>query len=150
MKLNVGCGQDIRDTNEWIHIDKYPQHDNVRQIDVDDNGLRMFDDNSFGEVLCRGCLNEFKTDVVAMMNEFWRVLKPDGILDITVAVVDNSLGPHRDPLAHRYLHSDWAQYFILDGKWGTSGRGLGFEGWFTVLENTIAGEVHHVIFKALK
>jgi len=150
MKLNVGCGQDIRNTNEWVHLDRNPQHHDVRPIDIDDNGLRMFDDNSFEDVLCKGCLNEFKTDVVAVMNEFWRVLKPNGVLDITVAVVDNGLGPYRDPLAHRYLHSDWVQYFFIEGKWATSGKGIGFIGYFTLLENSVGGEVHHVVLKALK
>jgi predicted SAM-dependent methyltransferase len=147
VRLNVGCGQDIL-TGDWINIDKYVQHPYAIPADAD-NGL-PYPDNDFDEVRCHGCLNEFKEDVVFHMNEFWRVLKHDGILDIVVAVVDDSRGPFRDPIARRYLHSQWAQYFFRGGSWENSGHGLGFKGEFILESNEVAGEKHHVVLKAVK
>ena len=146
-KLNVGAGQSIQ-TGDWTNIDIYPQHDYVHQVDVDD-GL-PYEDSCFNEIRCFGCLSEFKKDVVFHMNSFWRVLENGGILDVVVAVVDNGKGPHRDPIARRYLHSEWVQYFFRGGQWETSGHGLGFKGEFELVSNEVGGEVHHVILKAIK
>jgi predicted SAM-dependent methyltransferase len=146
-KLNVGAGQSIQ-TGEWLNIDIYPQHPDVSLVDADD-GL-PYEDNSFNEIRCYGCLNEFKRNLVFHMNSFWRVLENGGILDVVVAVVDNSKGPHRDPIAERYLHSEWAQYFFRGGKWETGGHGLGFKGEFELVSNEVAGERHHVVLKAIK
>lgn len=146
-KLNVGAGLSIQ-TGDWTNIDIFPQHPYVHRIDAD-NGL-PYADSSFDEVRVYGCLNEFKKDAVFHLNEFWRVLENGGILDIIVAVVDNSKGPHRDPLARRYLHSEWVQYFFRGGQWEASGHGMGFKGEFELVSNEVSGEVHHVILRAAK
>lgn len=148
MKLNVGAGQSLPDGSEWEHIDIHPQMPNVREWDVD-NGL-PYADNTFDEVRVYGCLSEFKQDVVFHMNEYWRVLQNGGVLDIINAVVDNGLGAFRDPLARRYLHSQWVQYFAGDTGWVNSGKGFGFRGKFEFIKNEVSGESHHVILKAIK
>ena len=147
-KLNVGCGQQIEIGHEWINIDVYPQHPLVKLIDVDD-GL-PYDDDSFDELRVWGNLSEFKRDVMFHMNNFWRVLQNGGILDVKIAVVDNGTGAFRDPIARRYLNSQWVEYFFIGGKWENSGYGLGFKGKFEMVSNEVAGEVHRVILKAVK
>lgn len=151
--LNIGAGQDIP-TGDWIHLDKYPQGEYVRRYDVDEHHppLDYFHDKEFDEVRCFGCINEFRHDVVVMMNEFWRVLRNEGLLDIRVAVVDGGrTGAFRDPVAKRYLSSEWVNYFAgTDEGRLTGGRGLGFVGKFEVVTNEVLGEVHHVVLRAIR
>src|SRR3990167_5576029 len=118
VKLSVGSGQRV--LPQCISIDKNPEleHQGVFIMDVDNaedrDGLPK---NHFEWIECSGNLNEFVTDVVAMMNWFWDLLKDGGTLLIAVAVVDNGYGAFRDPLAHRYLHSTWIEYFYEGGNW---------------------------------
>jgi predicted SAM-dependent methyltransferase len=145
-KLNLGCGQNV--IPGWVNIDKV-SFPGVTVIDVDRSGI-PFPDNSFDELRCWGCLSEFQTDIVTMMDRFWRVLSGGGRLDITVAVVDNGIGAFRDPLARRYLSSQWIEYFYIGGQWENSGRGFGFAGKFKMVHSEVRGEVHQVILEAIK
>ena len=91
--LNVGAGGDAGYGSDWVLLDKNPLSAGVIKGDVDAGALSQWGDEEFDEIKCYGCLNEFVSDVVTVMNEFWRLLKNDGKLDIKVAVVDNSLAP---------------------------------------------------------
>ena len=144
MKINVGCGQDLRDG--FINVDKNPDLVSRGAVlcDVDAGHLSHFPQEQFTHVVCKGCLNEFQTDVVSIMQQFHGLLVPDGILEIWVAVVDNGLGAFRDPLARRYLHSDWSEYFFRGGRWQNSGIGFGFHGEFEQQENVVHGETHYI------
>ena len=107
VRLDVGCGQRV--TPHCVSIDMNPELEYMGVIiaNVDDREVRAsFPTDHFEYIECSGCLNEFTTDVVTMMNWFWDLLKSDGVLRI--AVVDNSLGAFRDPIARGYLHI----YFI--------------------------------------
>lgn len=51
MKLNLGCGSDIRNTEDgWTNLDKYPLHDLVLEWDVE-KGYLPFEDDYFDHVL---------------------------------------------------------------------------------------------------
>lgn len=145
-KLNVGCGQNI--LAGWQNIDKVP-YPGVTVVDIDKSGL-PHPDNHFDEIRCWGCLSEFQTDIVTIMNWFWRALIGGGRLDIRNAVVDNGIGVFRDPMAHRYLSSQWVEYFYIGGAWENSGYGFGFLGKFKMIFNEVSGETHHVILEAIK
>jgi len=145
-KLNVGAGRSI--LSGWTNIDKVP-YPGITVIDIDKEGL-PFPSSSFDELLCQGCLSEFQTDVVTVMNWFWDVLCNGGILEIRNAVVDNGNGAFRDPMARRYLHSQWVEYFYIGGAWENSGYGFGFRGKFEMVLNEVSGETHHVILRAVK
>jgi hypothetical protein len=146
MKLNAGCGGSFLDG--WINCDIYPWNENVQRVDMDE-GL-PYPDSFFDEVRLYGVLMELKNDLVFHMGQFWRVLQNGGILDIRVAVVDNGIGAFRDPIAHRYLNSQWVEYFYVGGKWENSGYGYGFKGKFEMVSNMVEGEVQHVTLKAIK
>jgi len=154
VRLDVGCGQRV--IPHCISVDMNPElsHMGVVIANVDDEEVRAsFPMNHFENIECSGCLNEFTTDVVTMMNWFWDLLKDGGILRIAVAVVDISLGAFRDPIARRYLHSDWIQYFFRGGNWQTGGGklGLGFHGEFELVSNEIVlNERQIVVFRARK
>lgn len=146
MKLNAGCGGSI--LSGWENIDIYPWNENVKRVDMDE-GL-PYPDSTFDEVRCYGVLMELGRTLVFHMGEFWRVLQNGGVLDIRVAVVDNGIGAFRDPIARRYLNSQWVEYFYVGGAWENSGYGYGFNGKFEMVSNEVAGEVQHVILKAIK
>ena len=148
MKLNVGCGQDVRDG--FINFDKVPYDARILKLNIDEELLSRFSDDSCDEIVCHGCLTEFKTDALTIMCEFWRVLKNGGVASIRLAVVDGGVGPFRDPTAYHQYSSQWIQYFIRGGMWQNSGHGFGFRGEFELLQESLGGEVHHVILKAIK
>ncbi len=70
MKLNLGCGSDIRP--DWINAD-VRKSDGVDVV-MDINRPWSFPDGSFDEVVCLDVL-EHGTDKVFLMNELWRVCK---------------------------------------------------------------------------
>jgi len=153
IKLSIGSGQRV--IPQCISIDKNPalEHLGVVIMNVDNAEDREgLPKNHFEWIECTGCLNEFKTDVVMIMNWFWDLLKIGGLLRIAVAVVDNGNGAFRDPLASRYLHSQWVEYFVNGGSWQNSGGklGLGFYGEFDLVSNVIDGERQTVEMRAVK
>lgn len=147
-RINLGAGGSLREG--FDNLDIFTGF-GATYHDFDVSLLSQYADSSVSEIQCHGCLNEFATNPVVAMNEFWRVLEPDGKLDIIVAVVDRNLGPFRDPLARRYLHSEWVQYFLPENKSRyDGGRGLGFKGAFRVIQNEVGGERHMVLLEAIK
>jgi len=78
-KLNVGCGHDIK--SGWINLDiaDLPGVDVVHNLNV----LPLpFDDNSFDNILCLDVLEHL--EYIPVLEEFHRILSPDGILRIQV------------------------------------------------------------------
>lgn len=78
MKLNLGCGKDIKEG--YINLDKesYPGI-NVKH-DVDKLPL-PFKDNYFDYIYCSRIL-EYPKDLIATMNDLIRISKPDAIIDV--------------------------------------------------------------------
>lgn len=80
MKLNLGCGSDIRDG--YVNVDLRPPCD--RKVDLSQLPW-PFEDQSAEEVLMLDFLEHFpyrKTS--SILQEVWRVLKPGGILEVQV------------------------------------------------------------------
>lgn len=81
MKLHLGCGK--RHIPGYIHIDAvdYPHIDHVATID----NLSFIADNSVEAIYTCHVLEHFKRrDVVRVLREWHRVLKPGGILRTSV------------------------------------------------------------------
>jgi predicted SAM-dependent methyltransferase len=81
MKLNVGCWK--RDLPGFINIDLIELPHIDFKTDIGD--LNMFDDDSADLIYCSHAL-EYKTlvEVNTTLKEWWRVLKPGGILRLSV------------------------------------------------------------------
>ena len=87
-KLHLGCGE--RFLNGYIHID-IDQHDHIDFLRPIDN-LDIFEDNSIEEIYASHVLEYFdKYEVVNVLKEWNRVLKPGGELKIAVPDFENLL-----------------------------------------------------------
>src|SRR3972149_4347712 len=82
MKLDIGCGN--RKKEGYIGIDKV-KFDCVDIVKDIQKGL-PFLDNVIDEIYCSHCLEHIE-DLIFVMNEFYRVLKKEGVLIIEVPVV---------------------------------------------------------------
>ena len=108
MKLHLGCG--IRNFGtDWIHIDKadldHIQHHNVTSL--------PFKDNSCDVVYASHLLEYFdRVEVLEVLKEWKRVLKPEGILRVAV--------PDFEQLSKLYNNGYSLERILgpLYGKWG--------------------------------
>ena len=81
-KLNIGCGKDIKPKEEgWINIDQHDMY-GVNMIHHLPDPL-PFRENSIDLIYCSHVLEDF-ANIMPIMWEFWRVLKPTGLLHIKV------------------------------------------------------------------
>ena len=137
-KLHLGCGKDIR--KGFINVDLV----NLPGVDVwfDLNKFPWpFGDNQFEEVISIATF-EHLDNLVKVMEEVYRISKPNAIIDIRVPHF-SSLGAFRDP-THKnfftyytfdYFDKDFeynfysnARFKIIDRKI-IYGKGLGFLQW---------------------
>jgi predicted SAM-dependent methyltransferase len=96
-KLNIGCGPDIK-----VGFDGVDKLDFGQKYIVDiQTQVLPVEDNSVDEILCMHVL-EHLNDPLFAINEFWRVLSPDGKLTIIV--------PHRENNKRAYV-IDHTRYF---------------------------------------
>ena len=81
-KLNFGCGKDIK--NGWENLDILP----LKGVDIVRDFKRGIprNDSYYKEVLAQYSLTQVadRNDFIFLMNEFWRVLRKNGILTIVV------------------------------------------------------------------
>lgn len=105
-KIDLGCGNNKGEG--YIGVDKYPYHcvDVVRDIDL--HGL-PFDDSSVDEVYTSHFL-EHCQDLVFVMNEIHRVLRPGGRVTIIVPNIKHP-GAFRDPTHVRFFNEESFLYF---------------------------------------
>jgi len=103
MKLDVGCGKNKREGFIGIDKEDYGQ-EYVRDIEKQ---CLPFSDNTVDEIFCQHVL-EHLDDVMFVINEFWRVLKPDGVAWIIV--------PHKNhERAYALRHKRFFDEHSFDG-----------------------------------
>jgi predicted SAM-dependent methyltransferase len=96
VKLNLGCGSDIRD--DFINLDMFPVDDRVLSIDL--NVLPLpFEDDSVDYIVLHQILEHLDVNPYDFMMDVFRVLKKDGIVDVGLPVYCNSI------VHHRYQHN---------------------------------------------
>ncbi len=74
MKLNLGCGNDIR--KGWTNLDMY-KHDGVDVVHNLEKYPYPFKDNQFELILADNVL-EHLDDTIGIMKELYRILRPGG------------------------------------------------------------------------
>jgi len=100
MKLNLGCGNDIREG--YTNVDLYnPSAD----VEADLNGELPFEDFSVDEIYCSHIIEHLK-DPQAFLWECWRVLKPRGKLVILYPYAFSEYGVGNPD--HRHLFGLWS------------------------------------------
>lgn len=105
LKLNLGCGFDIREG--WLNVDLNEFHKPDLVCDV--TWLRTIDDNAAGYVLAQDILEHIHRDrCITALREWNRVLMPDGLLEVRVpnviAIADLMRQPERaNPQSHAVL-----------------------------------------------
>jgi len=79
MKLNLGCGNDIRPG--WINCDKYPVNHSVKKVDIDILPL-PFKDNSMDLIHIEDTWEHLSVNRYDLSLELYRILKPGGKINI--------------------------------------------------------------------
>jgi len=110
MKLNLGCGNDIR--KGWINLD-IQEREGV-DIIHDLNKLPLhFEDEIFDVVLCKDIFEHVK--YFALISEIYRILKKGGILIIKVPHF-TSKSNYLDPTHINTFSSRTFYYFVDDDE----------------------------------
>jgi len=110
-KINLGCG--IKKIPGFVNIDKDPKVDPDIIMDVEE-GLVYIEDNSVDMVLCIDLLEHISsTKVNFVIEEIYRVLKPDGIFETWVPSTDGR-GAFQDPTHKSFWNMNSWLYWIND------------------------------------
>jgi len=115
MKLNIGCG--LQKLDGYINLDIDPS--NCPDVERDIEKGLPFDDNKFDYIYCSHVLEHIK-DLIFVMDEIYRTLKPNGIIHIKVPPYDFE-GAFSDPTHVRFFTPRSFKYFTkerFDWVWG--------------------------------
>jgi SAM-dependent methyltransferase len=105
-KLNLGCGNDVK--KGWVNLDviKMPGVDVVHDLN---RTPWPFSAGEFDEVLCQDVL-EHVDDLLTVLKEIHRVLKPGGIARIRVPHFTSAIA-YNDPTHKRFFAWNSFEYF---------------------------------------
>ena len=110
MKLNLGCGKRI--VPGYINIDD-DDHPGVDLIINIYNGL-PFEDNSVDKILASDFLEHIpQPKVIFVIDEIWRVLKPDGIFESSTPSTEGC-GAFQNPLHVSFWNINSWYYWTID------------------------------------
>jgi SAM-dependent methyltransferase len=136
-KLNLGCGNDIREG--WVNMDHIhlPGVDTVHDV----NKLPLpFNSDFFDEILARDILEH--VNLVDVMNDLYRILKPGGLLKIRVPHF-SSYNNFIDP-THKNRFSFLTFDFFCKG--GYFKRDYYFENLFSTVESVKISFAKHPLY----
>jgi len=101
MKLNLGCGTQIKEGYVNLDIIKSPNVDVVHNLD---KYPYPFKENQFDEILCKHVLGTLE-DILKVLNELHRISKKGALIKILVPYY-NSKGAFNDFTYKHYFNSD--------------------------------------------
>lgn len=106
-KLDLGAGAKRAEGYTTLDVSPY------FRPDVQGDATRLpFADGAFGEVRCHHVLEHLeRRQLVPAMNEIWRVLEMDGLLDIEIPIFPY-VEAVADPTHLQVLHSKTFDYFV--------------------------------------
>jgi len=106
VKLNLGCGLDIRDG--YINIDIRKVHPKILVLDLEKELLKPFPDNSAEEIIAKDFVEHLSWRVVeAFLKDCYRVLRPRGKMYIQV--------PDMEAIAKKVILNPSFKYGELEG-----------------------------------
>jgi SAM-dependent methyltransferase len=107
--LELGCGN-RPDERADVRHDRIKHHDFV-DVAHDLNLLPWpWADNEFDLVVAYDVFEHLKVPIADWLNECWRILSVDGVLDFRVAAWDNPVS-YRDPTHERVFHEETFLYW---------------------------------------
>ena len=128
VKLQIGCGKQHFDDYINMDISNFCgpdiQHD-IRK------GFPMFEDSKFEHVVANGILEMIhpNDEFLLVLNELWRIIKPDGVLEGQVPSTDYRV-MGLDPFDKRWFLPDTFNYWdINQHSWMEFGTQYGFKPW---------------------
>jgi SAM-dependent methyltransferase len=110
-KLNIGCGNDIKEGFINLDITQLPGVDVVCDIE---NSLLPFENNTFEYIMCIDVLEH--VDYPKVLKEIHRILKPDGIVEIRVPHFTSS-NNYIDPTHKRMFSFRTFDFFVNNAKY---------------------------------
>lgn len=115
IKLNIGCGTDIKPTTEgWVNIDSRKAHDDVVVANLLDRWA--FDDSTVDEIHASHIIEHFTAEQRCwVMNEAYRVLKPDGKMTVVCPHWSNTRA-YGDP-THQWPPVSDFWFYYLNREW---------------------------------
>jgi ubiquinone/menaquinone biosynthesis C-methylase UbiE len=106
VKLNLGCGLDVRDG--YINVDVRKTHPKVLVLDLEKELLRPFPDNSAEEIIAKDFIEHLSWRVVEnFLRDCFRVLKSGGRMYIQV--------PDLEAIAKKVVLNPSFKYGELEG-----------------------------------
>jgi len=137
MKIELGCGN--KPVQGYTHHDRWKHSPHV-DLEFD---LGVFpwplESGSVDEILALDVFEHLCCDVQVWLDECWRVLKPNGVLDMRLPAWNNPYS-WRDPTHRRVFHQESFLYWCPDAPgtvWRDFGRyyfGEGYAKWWKQLE----------------
>lgn len=113
MRLNLGCGRDIREG--WVNIDCAPGPGVDHVVDLDDEPLLPFPDDSVDES-CASHLIEHLRCPLPFMQELWRVSRPGGTVEL-LCPHGSSDDADEDPTHVRRMYEGSWRYYSQPFYW---------------------------------
>lgn len=113
VRLNLGCGRDIR--AGWVNIDSYPHPGVDVVLDLDDKPALPFPDNSVDHIEGSHVI-EHLWRPFALMQELWRVARPDATA-VFRCPYGSSDDADEDPTHVRRLFLNSWRYFEQPVYW---------------------------------
>ena len=139
IKLNLGCG--YRHMEGFVNIDNREECKPDLCIDIIETGL-PFDDDSVDYVFAQDFLEHIPSEyVVSLIEEIYRVLKPDGIFEHLTPSTDGR-GAFADPYHRSFWNIASWLYYMEDEHRKLYGVKAKFEG---DLQDHITSDSLHVI-----
>jgi len=134
MKINLGCG--FNKIPGYVNIDSALEVNPDLLMDLDNPCLPLpFLDNEVEEVLATHALEHIH-NLIPLMNEIYRILKPGGIFKIRVPH-SGSKEAFQDPTHVRFFNENSWQYFTKEVSQAFPGYGIKTD--FVIKENAIEG-----------
>ena len=104
-RLNLGCADDIK--KGYLNVDVHPYNQHVAVVDLRQEW--PWDDSSVSEILAFDII-EHLPDKIHTMNEMWRVLRPKGLVHITVPSTEGP-GAFQDPTHVSFWNERSFEYY---------------------------------------
>lgn len=139
-KIDIGCGPDKRagyiglDIHDYSHL---YEKDEFKVVDLE-AGVLPFCDNSAKTILADNVLEHIR-NLVLLLNDCWRVLRPDGFFEIYVPRAGSEQS-FKDPTHVRFFHEKTFQYFR-----GKRGENYGFKPWIIEKAHAEGGTIKAIM-----